>query len=119
MDRLISPVPDPERQASASEIRVLLEELIDSLPDANRAVFMLRDVEGMSTAEAAEVLSITEDNVKARLHRARISLREMLVLRAGIQCRDAFGFLGVRCDRIVQQVFARIAGLASDQVPGD
>lgn len=110
MDRFISPVPDPEQQASASEIRVLLEQLIDGLPDANRAVFMLRDVEGLSTADAAEVLSITEDNVKVRLHRARTALRDMLALHIGIQRRDAFSFLGVRCDRIVRRVFERIAG---------
>lgn len=114
MDRFISPVPDPEQQAASREMRILLEELIDKLPDANRAVFMLRDVEGMSTSEAAEVLSITEENVKVRLHRARASLRDMLMLHAGVQCREAFSFLGDRCDRIVQRVFERIA----DSEPG-
>ncbi len=110
MDRFSSPAPDPEQQASASEMRALLEQLIDGLPDANRAVFMLRDVEGMSTAEAAEILSISEDNVKVRLHRARVSLREMLMAHVDIQCRGAFSFLGARCDRIVGQVFERIRG---------
>jgi predicted DNA-binding protein (UPF0251 family) len=62
---------DPEQQASSSEIRRLLEEAIEKLPDAYRTIFMLRDVEDMSTADAAEVLEITEDNVKVRLHRAR------------------------------------------------
>jgi len=108
MDRFISPVPDPEQQASTSEMRVLLEGLIDRLPDANRAVFMLRDVEGLSTSEAAEVLSISEENVKVRLHRARAALRDMLMARVGMQYREAFGFLGDRCDRIVKQVFERI-----------
>ena len=108
MDRFISPVPDPEQQASASEMRVLLEGLIDRLPDANRAVFMLRDVEGLSTSEAAEVLSISEENVKVRLHRARAAMRDMLMAHAGTECREAFSFLGERCDRIVKQVFDRI-----------
>lgn len=110
MDRFTSSAPDPEQQAAASQMRALLEQLIDGLPDANRTVFMLRDVEGMSTYETSEVLGITEENVKVRLHRARASLREMLSLHAGIQSREAFSFLGVRCDRIVKRVFERIAG---------
>jgi RNA polymerase sigma-70 factor, ECF subfamily len=111
MESFAAPVPDPEQQAAASQMRALLERLIDGLPDASRTVFMLRDVEGMSTSEVSEALGITGENVKVRLHRARAALREMLSLHAGIQRGEAFSFLGVRCDRIVDRVFERIRRL--------
>jgi len=100
--------PDPEQQASNSEIRTLLEEAVEKLPDAYRTIFMLRDVEDMSTTDAAEVLEITEDNVKVRLHRARALLRKSLYARAGMERKEAFNFHAVRCDRVVKNVFERI-----------
>jgi RNA polymerase sigma-70 factor, ECF subfamily len=69
---------------------------------------MLRDVEDMSTTDAAEVLEITEDNVKVRLHRARALLRKSLYTRAGMERKEAFTFHAVRCDRVVKNVFERI-----------
>jgi RNA polymerase sigma-70 factor (ECF subfamily) len=100
--------PDPERQASNSEIRRLLEEAVEKLPDAYRTIFMLRDVEDMSTTDAADVLEITEENVKVRLHRARALLRKSLYARAGMERKEAFNFHAVRCDRVVNNVFERI-----------
>ena len=108
MDRLASLEPNPEQQASNSEIRRLLEEAIEKLPDAYRTIFMLRDVEEMSTTDTANILEITEDNVKVRLHRARALLREGLYARAGIERKEAFNFHAVRCDRVVKNVFERI-----------
>ena len=84
-DRFTSLAPDPEQQASNSEIRRLLEEAVEKLPDAYRTIFMLRDVEDMSTTDAADVLEITEENVKVRLHRARALLRKSLYARAGME----------------------------------
>jgi RNA polymerase sigma-70 factor (ECF subfamily) len=69
---------------------------------------MLRDVEDMSTADAADVLEITEENVKVRLHRARALLRKSLYARAGMERKEAFNFPAVRCDRVVKNVFERI-----------
>ena len=108
MDRFASSAPDPEQAAAASEIRAVLERLVEDLPDANRAVFMLRDVEGMSTAETADALDISEDNVKVRLHRARAALRSGLSIQAGLEAQNTFLFHAVRCDRVVQRVFERI-----------
>jgi RNA polymerase sigma-70 factor (ECF subfamily) len=108
MDRFASLAPDPEQQASNSEVRRLLEEAVENLPDAYRTVFMLRDIEDMSTTDAAEVLEITEDNVKVRLHRARALLRKSLYARAGMERKEAFNFHAVRCDRVVNNVFERI-----------
>jgi RNA polymerase sigma-70 factor (ECF subfamily) len=108
MDRFASLAPYPEQQASNSEIRRLLEEAVEKLPDAYRTIFMLRDVEDMSTTDTADVLEITEDNVKVRLHRARALLRKSLYARAGMERKEAFNFHAVRCDRVVKNVFERI-----------
>ena len=108
MDRFASLAPDPEQQASNSEVRRLLEEAVEKLPDAYRTIFILRDIEDMSTTDAADVLEITEDNVKVRLHRARALLRKSLYARAGMERKEAFNFHAVRCDRVVKNVFERI-----------
>ena len=98
-------------QASNSEVRRLLEEAVEKLPDAYRTIFILRDLEDMSTTDTADVLEITEDNVKVRLHRARALLRKSLYARAGMERKEAFNFHAVRCDRVVKNVFERIQKL--------
>lgn len=100
--------PSPETRASESEARTLLESAIEALPEQYRAVFVLREIEGLNTAETAECLDIHEDNVKIRLHRSRRLLRQDLYTRAGIASSTAFQFLGERCDRVVRRVLARI-----------
>jgi len=108
MDRVASLAPNPEQQTANSEIGRLLEEAIEKLPDAYRTILMLRDVEEMSTADAAEVLEITEENVKVRLYRARALLRKSLFARAGVEKREAFNFHALRCDRVVKNVFEKL-----------
>lgn len=68
----------PEEMLRDAQTREALEEAIASLSPTLRAAFLLRDVEGLTTAEAAEALSVTEANLKVRLHRARLALRERL-----------------------------------------
>lgn len=103
--------PDPERQAETSELRALLEGAIDALPATYRTVFILREVEQLSTSEAAECLEVSEDAVKMRLHRARALLRTDLMDRVGPRTSEAFRFDGARCDRIVRGVMARITAM--------
>jgi RNA polymerase sigma-70 factor (ECF subfamily) len=103
---------DPERQAFTGELRELLEWAIDALPDGAREVFVLREVEGLSTAETAASLGVSEEAVKTRLSRARGALRRSLLARAGTTTPDTFRFQRPRCDRIVADVLARIAGTA-------
>ncbi len=102
---------DPEQQASDSELHQLLEAAVGRLPQTYRSVFMLRDVEQMSTEEVARALDLTEATVKVRLHRARGMLRRELYARVGQQVGTAFPFNAVRCDRVVARVFERIAEL--------
>ena len=75
-----------------------------------REVFVLREVEGLSTAEVAECLGVSDDVVKTRLSRGRATLRRTLLERTGATTPDAFRFLRPRCDRVVAAVLARIAG---------
>lgn len=103
-----SAAPDPERQAFGHELGALLEAAVDGLPDGSREVFVLRQIEGLSTGETAQVLGVTDDVVKTRLSRARAALRRDLFERAGIAAENAFTFRHSRCDRIVAVVFARI-----------
>ncbi|HLY60374.1 MAG TPA: sigma-70 family RNA polymerase sigma factor [Terriglobia bacterium] len=70
--------PNPEQLLAQSELQSILDNAARSLPPTFRTVFHLRDVEGLSTAETAELLDLTESAVKARLFRARLQLREDL-----------------------------------------
>lgn len=104
-----SPAENPERQAFTGELRELLEWAIDTLPDGMREVFVLREVEGLSTSEVAACLGVTDDVVKTRLSRGRAALRRVLLERTGATAPDAFRFYRPRCDRVVAHVLARIA----------
>ena len=98
----------PEDQAAARELGGFLEHAMDELPDIYRTVFVLREVEEMSTAEAAAALDISEELVKVRLHRARAALRQRLDERVGSALRGVYDFHLTRCDRVVAAVMARI-----------
>lgn len=103
-----SPSENPERQAFARELHTLLEWAIDSLPHGMREVFVLREVEGLSTVEVAACLGVSEDVVKTRLSRGRAALRRSLLERTGASTPEAFRFYRPRCDRVVAQVLARL-----------
>ncbi|MFB3826199.1 MAG: RNA polymerase sigma factor [Bryobacteraceae bacterium] len=90
----------PESSAMRSQLARLLQAQVENLPDMYRSVFVLREIEQLSTAETAECLGLSEEAVKTRLHRARA------VLRAAVP--ETYAFLGPRCDRTVARVLARI-----------
>ncbi len=68
----------PEQEMLSSESREYLDQAIETLPTSLRVVFVLRDIEGLSTLETGEVLNLSETAVKTRLSRARLRLREEL-----------------------------------------
>jgi len=105
----MSAAPDPEERASARELVRLLERAVDALPPHHRLVFMLREVEGLSTAQAAEALGIAEEAAKVRLHRARAALRRSLQETLGEAAAEAFPVHAPRCDRVVARVMEAIA----------
>jgi RNA polymerase sigma-70 factor (ECF subfamily) len=68
----------PDRQMLQSEMKEVLARAIRELPENYRAVILLRDMEELSTLETAQILDLTEDVVKTRLHRARLAVRQEL-----------------------------------------
>jgi RNA polymerase sigma-70 factor (ECF subfamily) len=104
-------MPDPlhpERRAAARELVGLLEDAVDRLPPGLRAVYVLREVERLSTAETAHALGLGVEAVKVRLHRARHALRDALAAELGAAAPEAFTFLVPRCDRVVAAVLAAL-----------
>jgi RNA polymerase sigma-70 factor (ECF subfamily) len=104
-----APLLDPERAAGRRELARLVERELDRLPDIYRAVVVFREVEGLSTADTAQVLGVEEAVVKTRLHRARALLRASIEARLGTGLAESYAFDAVRCDRIVAGVLARAA----------
>ena|SRR5438105_4560014 len=102
------PARSPEQIAARGEINDVVKQAIDELPPTLRTVVMLREIEGMSSAEAAEILEISEDNVNVRLHRAKAVLRQKLIERVGEEKPHLFLFEAPRCENLVQGVFKRI-----------
>jgi RNA polymerase sigma-70 factor (ECF subfamily) len=98
----------PEKDLENRELQAVLREAVEILPDPLRAVFCLREVEGLSTEETADALGLTAENVRVRLHRAKRSLRQTLDRRIGLEVRRLYLFDGARCDRVVAGVFARL-----------
>ncbi|MFG0262626.1 MAG: RNA polymerase sigma factor [Novipirellula sp. JB048] len=104
-------------RVSAKELSSVLADAIDALPDELRVVFMMRIIEELSTAETADCLSLSQSNVKIRLHRARARLRAHIDRQIGREARQLYQFDGQRCDRIVHRVFARLS--VSKRPPAD
>jgi RNA polymerase sigma-70 factor (ECF subfamily) len=109
-DVLSTEEPGPEREAMRQELRELIEQRIDALPEAFRGVFVLRAVEELSVQDTAELLDIPAATVRTRFFRARSMLRESLAREVDVAIDEAFAFDGARCDRIVATVLARISG---------
>jgi RNA polymerase sigma-70 factor (ECF subfamily) len=100
--------PDPERVTAQRQIRQLLEQAIDELPEDFRLVLVARAVEEMSIEETAELLNIPPETVKTRLHRARHRLRTLLEATLGPVLKDVFPFEDPRCTRIADNVVRRL-----------
>jgi RNA polymerase sigma-70 factor (ECF subfamily) len=99
---------DPEHAMYGHELKVVLESLIEQLPEPFRLVFVLREVEGLSTAETAACLAIYEDTVKTRLHRAKRLLQDQIDRRLGPAASQVYAFHLSRCDRVVAGVMAAL-----------
>jgi RNA polymerase sigma-70 factor (ECF subfamily) len=101
---------DPERIMAQGEIRVVLEQAIDELPDSFRAVFVARLVEGMTVEETADLFGLKAETVKTRLHRARLLLRESLDKQLGPSLTQTFPFGDSRCAAMTDAVVRRVCG---------
>lgn len=107
----------PDREVENRELKDVLRQAVEALPDPLRTVFCLREVEGLSTEETADALGLTVENVRVRLHRAKMGLRQTLDERIGREVRRLYLFDGPRCDRIVERVFARLPTLRASSDP--
>jgi RNA polymerase sigma-70 factor (ECF subfamily) len=99
----------PEQQASGAQLRRLLEQRIDALPDLYRAVFVMRAVEEMSVEETAAALDLPAATVRTRFFRARALMRNSIEHEVDQALIGTFSFDGERCDRIVAGVLAELA----------
>ena len=105
----LSLVPLPaDTEAARQEMRQILETAIDGLPEGFRTVFVLRDVEGLSTEETAEQLTIKPETVKTRLHRARRMLRAVLEEQMRGSFAELYPFDGARCAHMTDRVIAQL-----------
>jgi RNA polymerase sigma-70 factor (ECF subfamily) len=100
----------PDDYTSNKELKKILEETIDELPEKLRCVYMMREVEGLSVTETAECLELSEENVKTRLHRAKAILKEELYKRTKGDI-EIFRFGLERCDRVAMAVMLQIGNL--------
>lgn len=96
----------PEQKMIQYEMRMILEQAIDKLPEKYRVVYVMKEVEDMKAEEIAACLNITENNVKVRLHRAKALLKESLYRSSS--GADVFTFGNARCDLLVGEVMRRI-----------
>ena len=96
----------PDEDVERAELGKLLEECLEQLPQGNREVMVLRDVLELDTAETAELLGLSEEAVRVRLHRARAAVAAELTER---MISKVYSFAGERCARITRNVMAAIA----------
>lgn len=92
------------------ELKQFLEDAVESIPEAYRMVFTLREMNGMSVSETSEALNITETNVKVRLNRAKAMLRDEI--KKIYSPEEIFEFNLVYCEKMVRRVMGAIAALS-------
>src|SRR5690606_2876959 len=97
----------PEGLAGGGELRRLIENAVDRLPDGFRAVFVLRAIEQLSVNEVAACLDIPEATVRTRFHRAREMMRRDLDRHIDAAGLSAFDFAAAACDGMVATVLRR------------
>jgi RNA polymerase sigma-70 factor (ECF subfamily) len=98
----------PEAELARSQVRDLLEQAVDELPEAFRIVLILRDIEEMTIEETADLLMIKPETIKTRLHRARKLMRASLSKRLPEAFSELFPFDGRRCANMADRVIRRM-----------
>jgi RNA polymerase sigma-70 factor (ECF subfamily) len=107
-----SDAASPDALVAREQIRKLLEQAVAELPDPYRTVFVLRDVEGLSGEETADILGIPIATVKTRLFRGRRQLQAMLAPEVASALQGTFPFAGSDCAALTARVLSRIAPLS-------
>jgi len=102
---------NPENKMIQQEMQQILEKAIDALPPKYKIVYMLKEVEDMSTSEVTASLHISESNVNVRLHRAKSMLKESLYELSASKAVFVFGLR--RCDNLVEKVMGQLPRVCS------
>jgi len=103
-----SAAEEPDAALAREQIRKLLEQAVADLPEAFRSVFVLREIEGLSGEETAEILDVPVATVKTRLHRSRHRLQEMLAPELKTVLSGSFPFAGSDCAGMAERVLAKL-----------
>jgi RNA polymerase sigma-70 factor (ECF subfamily) len=103
-----SEAESPDVAIAREQIRKLLEQAIAELPDPFRTVFVLREIEGLSSEETAEILDVPVATVKTRLHRGRRRLHEMLAPEMSDMLSGTFPFAGADCAAMAERVMKQL-----------
>lgn len=98
----------PDVAVARDQIRKLIEHAVAELPESFRSVFVLREIEGLSSEETAEILDIPVATVKTRLHRSRRRLQEMLAPELKVMLSGSFPFAGSDCAAMADKVLAKL-----------
>jgi len=104
-------VPATNKPDVSENLTKALEGAISHLPSKYRVVFILREVQHLPVADAADIIGITQENVKIRLHRAKGMLKNML--QSKLDSMDIFEFHDLRCSRVAARVMEAIYSLVS------
>jgi RNA polymerase sigma-70 factor (ECF subfamily) len=108
-DSIAADTPErPDMTVARAQMRKLLEQKLDELPESFRAIFILRSVEEMSVEETAACLGVREATVRSRHFRAKSLLREALAQEIDLAERDVFEFGGRHCDGLVERVLSEL-----------
>lgn len=101
-----------EKIAENKELGKVIEVSVNGIPEAYRMVFILREVNGMSIAETASALSLTESNVKVRLNRAKAMLKN--VITKSYNATDIFEFNLIYCNSMILRVMQKIRKIKAE-----
>ncbi|MFO1208311.1 MAG: RNA polymerase sigma factor [Amaricoccus sp.] len=110
-------LPAPESEAGRAQIRRVLEKAVDGLSEPFRLVFVLREIEGMTTEETGALLGVRPETVKTRLHRARRMLRRAIEQALSAGFADIFPFDGARCAGMADRVVDRLRAVNPPRRP--
>lgn len=97
---------DPADKMTREQALGWLEESLLELPPEYRSVYIMREIEGLSVDNAAEILELTPENIRVRLHRAKKMLKEKILLR--VPARELLEYRLNRCDRFTESVMKKI-----------
>jgi RNA polymerase sigma-70 factor (ECF subfamily) len=118
--REVRDLPDagrgPEEAAAGSQVRTALQDAISALDPMYREVLVLRDVEGLSALEVAEILGLSVEAVKSRLHRARVAVRQQIAPALGVAEPAALAPVEKACPDVVELFSKRLEGEISGNV---